>query len=71
VTVPNVSGQDADQAVVTLKNAGLVGIITLNSQSNKPGIFHVITKTVPAAGTSVPKGSQVTMYYQDSKSAAA
>jgi hypothetical protein len=70
VTVPNVSGQDASQAVVTLKNAGLVGIITLDSTSNKPGIFHVITKTVPAAGTSVPTGSQVTMYYQDSSSAA-
>jgi PASTA domain len=71
VTVPNVSGQDAEQAITTLKNAGLVGIITLDSQSNHPGIFHVITKTVPSAGTSVPKGSQVTLYYQDSKSAAA
>jgi hypothetical protein len=67
LAVPNVAGLTADQAEVKLKNAGFNPSITLTSASNKPGIFHIITKTSPAAGSNASKGSTVTLYYKDSK----
>jgi hypothetical protein len=43
--------------------------ITLDANSDKPGIFHIITKTSPAAGSSVAKGTTIVLYYKDSKTA--
>jgi hypothetical protein len=68
VTIPNVVGLDAEQAIQVLKSAGLDPQITLTSASNKPGIFHIITKTGPAAvGSTVAPGTVVKLYYKDSK----
>jgi hypothetical protein len=69
VKVPNVAGQEATQAETTLKSAGLTPKITLDANSDKPGIFHIITKTSPAAGSTVAKGTTIVLYYKDSKTA--
>jgi len=66
VAVPNVAGMTADNALGVLKHAGLNGSISLDATSNKPGIFHIVTKTQPAAGTQVASGSTVVIYYRDS-----
>jgi hypothetical protein len=69
VTIPDVSGLDAAQAQHVLTGLGLKPLITFTAASNHPGIFHIITKTSPAAGTSVARGTTVTLYYRDSKTA--
>lgn len=67
IKVPNVVGQPADTAIANLEKAGLKGSITLTAASNHPGIWHIVTKTQPAVGSSVAKGSTVVLYYRDSK----
>jgi PASTA domain len=69
VTVPNVTNMTADNAIAILKKSGLNGTISLDANSNKPGIFHIITKTQPPAGTSVATGSNVILYYRDTTTA--
>jgi len=66
VVVPNVVNLTADNAESVLRSVGLNPSITLDATSNKPGIFHIITKTSPAVGSSVPKGTKVVLYYKDS-----
>jgi hypothetical protein len=68
VSVPNVANMTADNALGVLKSAGLNGTITLDPTSDKKGIYHIVTKTQPAAGTSVAKGTTVVIYYRDSSS---
>lgn len=67
VTIPNVVGLDADQAIQVLKSAGLNPSITLTAASNHPGIFHIVTKTAPAVGGTAAPGTKVILYYKDSK----
>jgi PASTA domain len=67
VTVPNVANKTADQAESELRGAGLKPSISITAASSKPGIFHIITKTSPAAGSKVAKNSTVVLYYRDSK----
>jgi hypothetical protein len=69
VTVPDVTGKDAIAAESELIQAGLKPDLTLNRASDKKGIFHIITKTSPPAGSSVARGSTVTLYYRDSSRA--
>lgn len=69
VKIPNVVGKDATAASSDLIQAGLKPKITFTAASNHPGIFHIITKTQPAVGSSVAKNSTVVMYYRDSKTA--
>jgi len=66
VTIPNVVGKTDAQASSQLESAGLRPSITFTAASNKPGIFHIITKTSPAVGSSVAKGTTVVLYYRDS-----
>jgi len=67
VAVPNVANMTADEAEQTLSAIGLKPDIKLTAASDKPGIFHIITKTSPAAGSSVAPGQEVVLYYKDSK----
>jgi|SRR5580692_1990820 Flp pilus assembly protein TadG len=68
VKIPNVVGLDAEQAIQVLQSAGLHPEITLTPASNKPGIFHIVTKTGPAqVGQSVAPGTVIKLYYKDSK----
>lgn len=67
IAVPNVAGLDAANAQSVLQSEGLQPSITFTTASNKPGIFHIITKTSPPAGTMVAKGTKVVLYYKDSK----
>lgn len=69
MVIPNVNGLYADQAIQVLKSAGFDPQITLTSASNHPGIWHIITKTQPAEGSSAAKGSIIKLYYKDSKTA--
>ncbi|HUC38440.1 MAG TPA: PASTA domain-containing protein [Acidimicrobiales bacterium] len=56
VTVPNVEGDTVPQAIQALQGAGLTPV---SDQGNLSG--HVFD-TNPAPGTSVPQGTQVTLY---------
>jgi hypothetical protein len=66
VKIPNVVNQDAATAETILQGVGLRPSIRFTATSDKPGIFHIITKTSPAVGTNVPTGTTVTLYYRDS-----
>lgn len=58
VTVPDVSGMSQAEATSTLRAAGLsVSVSTILG-----GLFGTVHSTDPAAGTSVRKGSTVTLY---------
>jgi len=58
VVVPNVVNQTAAQADTTLRAAGLVPVENLVASDAKTG---TVLKTTPAAGTSVPANSSVTV----------
>lgn len=66
VTIANVVGMDAAQAQQVLISQGLKPEITFTAAANKPGIYHIITKTSPAVGASVAPGTTVILYYKTS-----
>jgi hypothetical protein len=66
VEVPDVAGMTADQAETVLRSEHLNPKITLTASSDKPGIYHIITKTSPAAGAQVAPNTTVVLYYRDS-----
>jgi eukaryotic-like serine/threonine-protein kinase len=60
VTVPAVDGLDAEKATAVLTNAGIVVERTTKQSSEAVAAGNAI-RTSPAAGTSIPKGSGVTL----------
>ncbi|GAA0999057.1 transglycosylase domain-containing protein [Subtercola frigoramans] len=65
VTVPDVSGLSVDAADTRLTNAGFVTSDGGQVDSDKPA--GQIARTDPPAGTSITKGSNVTMYTSNGK----
>ena len=57
VAVPNLVGKSLDVATAQLQGLGF----QVDTQSYLPG--RVVRATDPAAGTQVPKGSKVTLFF--------
>jgi beta-lactam-binding protein with PASTA domain len=60
-TVPNVVGQDQATAANTLRSAGF-RVVVLNRPTSNQSRDGVVVEQQPAAGSSIPGGSQVTIF---------
>lgn len=59
--VPNVVGKTREQAARALRAAGFRPVFAKDPDSTEPA--GTVTRQVPQAGTDLPEGSQVTVYY--------
>ncbi|NYJ03616.1 serine/threonine-protein kinase [Nocardioides thalensis] len=59
--VPNVVGKTREQAARALRDAGFRPVFAKDPDSTEPA--GTVTRQVPQAGTDLPEGSQVTVYY--------
>jgi beta-lactam-binding protein with PASTA domain len=60
MTVPEVTGETQAAAVTTLKRAGLEPLVSLSANAHVPS--GLVIGTTPPRGTSVKKGSQVSVF---------